>query len=578
MTKEFDKLNYVPLPNLKESLKQYLQDEEEKAKVDKLSKGDVISRFRTLSLPSETILEIYSQYRYGKNLSFHLLYPQKKLEQKDFFKELEKYISQSVDTANIKYEKLPKILNLKFTDSEKLSDNIVEIGYKYHSLHKYFNNKENEEPSFIYETQYGFLWINICESYFVIISKDEKAVQLVQNAISEVLNIKLRQPRLTKILIDKLFRKENTKSATFSEDKGSTTKISYPSTAGKYSTDNNGNNLIEKLEKDGLRKPNARYKEPIIEDSEAETIDDAQKSVVSVNADKSKISVMKTYSTEEIRKWGIKKFSQITAELNDIKTKDISEIFEIFSKDIFGAKRYSQDELILIKQICAVVYNALLGKKNNEIELIDFSYNEKLLSKFFIVSPVFYCEKCEEEHLTTCNICSTNLLWKNGLYCPACKNTQIDKVYSKCDNSGETVELKLEESIVLIPNNELNTIISQFAGQMQEVFNPEQQRFCIKNSMLYYYNSVNNAEVKITELSHFNNLDLTLQVTDSVEYANLKTECLNLPEKCKSSNQKNCSNCLETNNRFCLMKMFKYIESTYNLQPHKGQEYGDVSF
>jgi hypothetical protein len=140
------------------------------------------------------------------------------------------------------------------------------------------------------------------------------------------------------------------------------------------------------------------------------------------------------------------------------------------------------------------------------------------------------------------------------------------------------VELKLEESIVLIPNDELNTIIFQFAGQMQEIFNTEKQRFYIKNSMLYYYNSVNHAEVKITELSHFNNLNLNLQVTDSNEYANLKTECLKLPEKCKSSNQKNCSNCLETNDRFCLMKMFKYIESTYNLQPHKGQEYGDVSF
>ena len=204
----YKKLYYVPLPSLKECLKKYIREEEQQLKIDKYSKAETISKFRTLSLSSDIIEDIYNQYKLGKNLSFQLFYSNQSLSNIDF--SIEKWNSDNTiyNIDNVRYENLPKIRNIYFSDVEDISAETKEISYKYHVLHKYFNDKENEEPSFIYETQYGFLWINIKNNYVVIIAKEEKVVQLIQQQFKKLFDVKLSQPQLTKDSLNRIFLKE----------------------------------------------------------------------------------------------------------------------------------------------------------------------------------------------------------------------------------------------------------------------------------------------------------------------------------------------------------------------------------
>ena len=152
MSDLYDKLSYVPLPNLKICLKKYLKDEDQRDKVDKYTKSEVITKFRSLNLKDTDILDIYTQYKFGKNLSFQLFYTNRNLGEVDF--SLSRWQignNYKSDLSNVKYESLPRVKDLKFTDIENLDNNILEFGYKYHSLHKYFNDTEQEEPSYIYE-------------------------------------------------------------------------------------------------------------------------------------------------------------------------------------------------------------------------------------------------------------------------------------------------------------------------------------------------------------------------------------------------------------------------------------------
>ena len=299
--------------------------EEQQLKIDKYSKAETIRKFRTLNLSSEIIEKIYNQYKLGKNLSFQLFYSDQPLSNFDF--SLEKWNSEITiyDLTHIKYENLPKIKNIYFSVVEDIAGEIKEISYKYHVLHKYFNDKENEEPSYIYETQYSFLWINTKNNYVVIIAKEEKVAQFIQQQFKKLFNVQLSQPQLTKETLNRIFLKENTKSATYTEPTGLTTKLSFASSAGDY-YNNNQDNIIDKFEEAGIRKAIARYNETVIPE------DLSSKSVISVNADKCKISIMKTYSTDQIRSWGQKKFGQITDELNNIKTSDITTYFNVFAK------------------------------------------------------------------------------------------------------------------------------------------------------------------------------------------------------------------------------------------------------
>lgn len=572
MSDLYDKLSYVPLPNLKICLKKYLKDEDQRDKVDKYTKSEVITKFRSLNLKDTDILDIYTQYKFGKNLSFQLFYTNRNLGEVDF--SLSRWQignNYKSDLSNVKYESLPRVKDLKFTDIENLDNNILEFGYKYHSLHKYFNDTEQEEPSYIYETQYGFLWINKIESYIIVISKDEKIVQIIKDFIYKNFDIKLIQPQLTKEILNKIFLPENTKSATYTETLGATAKVSYPSTAKEYNQiSENVNTVIQQMENSGIRKANGRYQECITEGEKG-------KSIISVNADKCRISILKTYSANEIRNWGKEKFSLITNELNNMKLKDISQFFDIFSKEILEDYRLPKDDISNIKKICGALYNAVIKKKNYEIPNLNI-YSEKFdISKYFNIIPLFDCPACGEMHYAKCYNCDVNYEWKKGLFCPKCKNIYADKVYLKCDN-GQSNEISVYEAITLTPNSKLLEILARFIVQTKENFDIKHQGFYIRNNKLIYFHNISSTELSIKELSTFESIDTNLQINNPNEYKTLKNECKQIPEKCKSSQKTNCSNCLSNPSLSCLMKMFAYIETSYKPQPHKGGEYGDASF
>lgn len=567
----FNKLNYVPLPSLKECLKKYIKEEEQQLKIDKYSKAETISKFRTLNLSSDIIEEIYNQYKLGKNLSFQLFYSNQLLSNIDFDIEKWNLDNTTHNIDNVKYENLPKIRNIYFYDAEDISDEIKEISYKYHILHKYFNDKENEEPSFIYETQYGFLWINIKNNYVVIIAKEEKVVQLIQQQFKKLFNVKLSQPQLTKDSLNRIFLKENTKSATYTEPTGLTTKLSFASTAGDY-CNNNQDNIIEKFEESGTRKAIARYKEIIIPE------DFSSQSVISVNADKCKISVMKTYSTDQIRAWGQDKFGQITDELNNMKISDITQYFNVFAKSILSDYHMSKDEINFIKAISSALYNALLKKENCEISITGADYSSVKLSKFFNVVPLYDCPSCNTQHYVKCYYCGDDLVWNDGLYCKICKKGYKQKVFLKCEDNEKTHELNIYEAITLIPNSFFMDILSRFIVQSGLTYNNKQHHFYIKNNILSFFNEINEVESYLTDLSIFKNLCINLQDKNINEYNTLKKECLKIPEKCKNPKKSDCQNCKNDYKKYCLMKMFSYLVPSYKPQPHKGTEYGDASF
>lgn len=561
----------MPLPSLKECLKKYIKEEEQQLKIDKYSKAETISKFRTLNLSSGIIEEIYNQYKLGKNLSFQLFYSNQSLSNIDFDIEKWNLDNTTHNIDNVKYENLPKIRNIYFYDAEDISDQIKEISYKYHILHKYFNDKENEEPSFIYETQYGFLWINTENNYVVIIAKEEKIVQLIQQQFKKLFNIKLSQPQLTKDSLNRIFLKENTKSATYTEPTGLTTKLSFASTAGDY-CNNNQDNIIEKFEESGTRKAIARYKEIIIPE------DFSSQSVISVNADKCKISVMKTYSTDQIRAWGQDKFGQITDELNNMKISDITQYFNVFAKSILSDYHMSKDEINFIKAISSSLYNALLKKENCEISIVGADYSNVKLSKFFNVVPLYDCPSCNTQHYAKCYSCGDDLVWNDGLYCKICKKRYKQKVFLKCDDNEKTNELNIYEAITLIPNSFFIDILSRFIVQSGLTYNNKQHHFYIKNNVLFFFNKINEVEYSLTDLSIFKDLCINLQNKNINEYNTLKKECLTIPEKCKNSKKSVCQNCKSDDKKYCLMKMFSYLVSSYKPQPHKGTEYGDASF
>jgi hypothetical protein len=566
----YDKLNYVPLPNLKESLKKFLKTGDETFQVDKLLKSTVISKFKSLSLTEKQIDEIYSQYRYGGRLSFQFLYSFSLMQNKNILIDLQKFEfpNQTEDTP---YEKLLPVKDLVFIDETYINETTLEIGFKYSSLYKYINVSDNEEPSHIYETHYGFLWINFEESYLVLITKDEKINKQIIKAFKEGLEISLATPKLTKTIINRIFPKYKVRSASFAQETGTTYKISF---AKEISDDPIEQNKLEELEKTGDRKSAARYNEKISDDS----------SVISINSDKSKITILKIFSTEEIRNWGLSKFKEISDEIKNIKTTNIDDYFNIFEKKYFETRHFNKDEKDLIKLICAGIYNSIGNKSDNEFDLskFDFLTNKIKLNKFFRILPFYTCTRCEMEHSATCYHCDALLIWnenEKSLQCKTCKKSYNEQIFIKCVEDGTVNEYSIGDCLTLIPTYLLIEIVSEFMENTDKNFNDKAHFFYINNSVLYFRDNAPSVEIQLTSLSQFKDLNLNLRLQDNETYKKLKTDTINLKEKCDINPKTiDCDNCVEFPERSCLMKMFKYIEPTFRLEPHKVTEYGDASF
>lgn len=291
-----------------------------------------------------------------------------------------------------------------------------------------------------------------------------------------------------------------------------------------------------------------------------------------------KISVMKTYSTDQIRAWGHDKFGQITDELNNMKTSDITQYFNVFAKSILSDYHMTKDEINFIKSISSSLYNALLKKENCEISITGVDYNSIKLSKFFNVLPLYDCPHCNTQHYAKCYSCEDDLVWNDGLYCKSCKKVYEQKVFLKCDYNEKTSELNLYEAITLIPNSFFIDILSKFIIKSGLTYNNRQHHFYIKNNVLFFFNEISDVEYSLIDLSIFKDLCIDLQTKNINEYNSFKEECLAIPEKCKNPKKSDCQSCKNDNKKYCLMKMFSYIVPSYKPQPHKGTEYGDASF
>ena len=171
------------------------------------------------AITEQDVERIYEKYRYGRRLSFQLYLLPSNLPAITDPVELQASLADLLEEQRVavepeqmvveeEYESEEPLRNVVICDYERFDDTL-EIRYKYQVIHRFLN--EVEEPDHVYQTRYGFIWLNVVGGYLVILSKDEKITKTLIGVLSKALTIWPIPVKLSKEFLDEHFPLERAK-------------------------------------------------------------------------------------------------------------------------------------------------------------------------------------------------------------------------------------------------------------------------------------------------------------------------------------------------------------------------------
>lgn len=156
-------------------------------------------------ISADMLDELYREYRYGMNPSLRVFLFDKDLPDTQSLsasrltKELNEYFAQSNDDTESWPSVRRLLLNGEIASLVELPE-VLEGTYRFSQLLEYIS--EDEDAEAVYETKYGYFWINRSLGYFAVHGSNEIVVKAIRQAFEEVTDV-----GLVGLLVSKQFRR-----------------------------------------------------------------------------------------------------------------------------------------------------------------------------------------------------------------------------------------------------------------------------------------------------------------------------------------------------------------------------------
>jgi hypothetical protein len=469
-----DKLYHVPVFALRELLRDHVPGRT----LGELRQAELVAEAdRLATLHEADVDELYENYRYGRRLSFYLYLLPAGLDDPDL-DELQRILDEIAATdrpgvddevaASEDYESDTSPNQVILMDSERI-DGIQEIRYRYYTVHRFLNAEE--QPDQVYQTRYGFLWLDLSVGYLTILSRDEKINNLLTRALSTCLQAIPLPVRLPKELVDKHFSIEKARRLSHYD----------PGTGVRQSL--SGRGLWEAFDEE-IRARERRFARP--SSFYEEEVADGIVSGLGVTASKGKIYLTKTLPTSIVREWAIQRLPDLVCDVKDLRTdrpQDFSRSIEVINRMRLPAPG---------KAAIIEIAEALLQSEREELTTVQLSQPalavyEALATKYFSPYVRAQCDQCEET-AELCPHCESQDLdfGEQRVTCKACGAVVSDEetVALKCMN-GHIARIPREEAFGIAPNHWLQKRIARIFAELGQVWLEADDYFHIEGTTLY---------------------------------------------------------------------------------------------
>lgn len=559
----FEKLRHVPVFAVRHALGEILGDSAGLGS----KTGDELLQIaaETPAFTETTIERLFEEYRYGGRASFYCY-----------------LLGHSHGTQTLSIEQLQNGLNtlcnerpanlehrISILDTELLEHGLVEIRFGYQTTYE-FIDPETEMPNSISELRFGFVWLNLSNSYMVLMSKHDEVNHVIVQLIARVANVAPQPVRLTPAFVNRYFNLENIQSAAWHDPKyGVRRRLS-----GKGLYDVAGNEI--RNHEASAQRTSALY---------GETISDGLTSHLGITLEKGKLYLTRTLAASQLRQWMYSRLHPLMAAMHTLEPAERIAVAgpppPTLGLSVTG-ERYFRD-----------IVSAILAKRSGSSRaLIPISDNDLFSSmrQLFLEPEVFFfCETCDE---------------RSPICCPACEDVNL-KVYKddvKCENCGYSFNTPGAQvlcirghasnytdagaKLILRPNLRLQETVAEYVKSLPEgeEYNPDEEFFWIEDRELHYIRNSTQVVFLPTQLEEFQRLPKREDIPATI-WGQAEQVVLGLKEKCEirgtdhdgQPRRTDCEECFENNlGRLCSPKLFRALDPTFMPLPHGGQEFGDA--
>jgi len=509
------------------------------------TKEEIINRLVRAGVDNERLKLLIDKYAYGKIVSISLWHLEGNCNE-DTLQRLEKLLNSEFKIGATNFRRL-KIAAI----NER--SNRIELVFKYSKRYVYLD--ENEVEQIIWEQRRGCAWVGINQPYLAVIGKDEKVWTKVVEIIAEQLERKPIPARPPQRAIDRCF------------DKAIPSRMTLVGREGEKTTFSRSEGLTPEQQKDLERYSENQRR---IAGTFRTSIGEYENISARFNSSKGNITIQKFLPAEALFNWTERAIGIILEEINNLKGRPLREIFASQGKEIIwnGVQEdlHSKLEWILSQLLSASpVDNVEIHVDDSMIEFLENP-------KFFISVYRPICRACDSPTGAICGECGSNLSVNDikRLQCPSGHQLIGGNEYRLVCPENHALPILEARHCWYFPTPNLCRKLDQ---NIQKIFPGSNlaKRWYIANMQMVIHRERNySREISLSELNLVN-IDNNLITNERKEYL------VKLKEKCSTSRNLNCGNCVTKIQGLCLMRIFHPIITGFRPQPHRGGEYGDIS-
>lgn len=484
-----------------------------KKTIEKLNRDNLVRVIKKYpEIDEETVKTLFEEYRYGSNPSFSIYLFNISSGEEKGLKTIQSSIRKSIAAHNLTTPKeLPRVRNLMADDLiiikhqpevEEETGNekelkaaqfqeIIEGTYHFQRRVDLINEKEN--PISIYETVYGFFWINQKQGYAVIQAHDRSILHALEDAIIKGIGLLIINLTITKELKNALpFLLNN---AIFSS------KLHDP---------NPGSRRIQKISftdehlyDKGYTQWEKRYPEVASARYKIEIKGLEGQRILNIGFDYGEMSIAGKLNASQFRDWALNCLSKIIKKISDFENEPAKYIQTRRFSALKELNKFNPAQREVITKVLAMLLdlkkNSGIGAKVLDRSALEIARDLKnLVHVQFKVSCLD--EHCSVDGYLTCPKCGGKFFrvseedGKWSLTCTAEKRNNWSSSMPfdiKCEQEHlMTISVRdLEGWIEILPDRELLDVISDVIKKYipKADFNGDMEYFMIHRHFLIYY-------------------------------------------------------------------------------------------
>ena len=444
------------------------------------------------SITEEHIEQLFENYRYGQRISLQLYLfdpaQPRRLSAGQLRTGLievsvtqdESKEAEETDTERDGYEVEVPLNTIIVRDDDEF-DGTLEIGYKYLVRHSFLD--EDEDPAFVYQTRFGFLWLDYDKGYLAILAGNDHITNLVARHLTQVLQFWPTKIKFPKEILDEYFPIEKARRVTHVDP---ATRVRQTISGAATSLDKYRAE-IKLRDKSSLR-PTALYDEEL---------EPGYVSGIGVTAGKGQIYLTRTISASRLRKWAVKRLPKLVAGLREYLNSKPDEVAQP-SPAVRRLRLSDQGRTQVDRIISALVHLKKQQLSSATLPMSAWELMEGLESR---VTPFIQvsCDECDGI-ADRCSYChETAFVACDGrIVCGRCGRDLVTagRLRLRCIN-GHKIQTPLADALsVRFASSLADAIVSAVRGA-GVYWDDEHDTFFVQGDTLYYMVSMAGTPIEI---------------------------------------------------------------------------------